>query len=342
MEEDLYLSWKEEQRSVLLYHLLAKKETGSKQQMFQQLAEAAQEQAVLWAKEMEKKGAEAPKFYQPDLRTRIVIKLIEWFNAKQLRYILSAVKIRGMSAYISTAPGHVMPTSLEDIGLRHKKVSASGNLRAAVFGINDGLISNASLIMGMAGADASSHTIMLAGIAGLLAGAFSMAAGEYISVRSQKEMIEHQIALEKKELELYPEEEGAELALIYQARGLSKDEAIKLAEQLISNPARALEVLTLEELGLNPAELASPVSAGIFSFIFFTLGALIPLLPFLLSNSYWSAPVAIVLTAISLFSIGMLLSLFTGCQGVKSGLRMLLIGAVASGVTYFIGHLLQL
>jgi VIT1/CCC1 family predicted Fe2+/Mn2+ transporter len=218
-----------------------------------------------------------------------------------------------------------------------------GNLRAAVFGVNDGLVSNASLIMGVAGASGPSGSdtvIMLAGIAGLLAGAFSMAAGEYLSVRSQREMYEYQIGLERDELEQYPAEEAAELALIFQAKGLEREEARRLSEKLIADPDQALDTLTREELGLNPDELGSPWGAALFSFFSFASGALLPLLPFLVTTGAPALFSAMGMTAVALFAVGAALSLFTGRHALTGGLRMLAIGSAAGGATYLIGKAL--
>ena len=153
-----------------------------------------------------------------------------------------------------------------------------------MFGVNDGLVSNAALIYGVAGASPEPSVIVLTGVAGLLAGAFSMAAGEYVSVRSQREMFEYQIGLERDELEKYPDEEAAELALIYAAKGMDPDEARRLADTLMQDPERALDTLAREELGLNPDELGSPWVAAISSFAAFTAGAALPLLPFLFGH----------------------------------------------------------
>jgi VIT1/CCC1 family predicted Fe2+/Mn2+ transporter len=223
---------------------------------------------------------------------------------------------------------------------RHRGVGSGGNLRAAVFGVNDGLISNASLIMGVAGATTDSATILLAGVAGLAAGAFSMAAGEYVSVRSQREMYEYQIGLEREELDHYPEEEAEELALIYEARGLPREESARMAKNLIADPKLALQALAREELGLNPDELGSPWGAASFSFASFALGAAIPLAPFLVAGSASALSATIVLTALALFGVGATLSLFTGRSALASGARMLAIGAAAGAVTYLIGKLL--
>jgi VIT1/CCC1 family predicted Fe2+/Mn2+ transporter len=253
--------------------------------------------------------------------------------------VLAAMKVRGMSVYTANSTGHVIPHHLDDVG-HHSAMSGGGNLRAAVFGINDGLISNASLIMGVAGASADAATILLTGTAGLVAGAFSMAAGEYVSVRSQREMYEYQIGLERDELAAYPEEEAHELALIYEARGISTEEAKRMAQTVITDPERALDALAREELGLNPEDLGSPWGAAIFSFVSFAAGGVIPLLPFVFGAGQASLGFAIVLTAIALFGVGATLSLFTGRNALLSGLRMLAIGAAAGGVTYLVGHLL--
>ncbi len=333
-------SWQSEKQSAYLYELIANKEQGTPyEKLFFKLGEEAEKQAKIWEEKLQKAGIKIPSF-APSFRTRIVASLLNYFGAKSLRLILPAMKIRGMSVYSSAAPGHPIHTQVEQIGRRHRGTSAGGNLRAAVFGINDGLISNTSLMMGIAGASNDHMFIVLTGIAGLLAGAFSMGAGEYISVRSQKEMFEHQIDLEKKELEEYPEEETQELTMIYEAKGLSHEEAKSLAEKLISNPDRALDTLAKEELGLNMDELGSPLGAAFFSFFSFSIGAFVPLLPFLIWKGNVGLQVTIVLSSVSLFLIGATLSLFTGRRGIYSGLRMLLIGAIAGAATYFIGKLL--
>jgi vacuolar iron transporter family protein len=250
------------------------------------------------------------------------------------------MKVRGMSLYTAAVHGHAMPQSLEEVGKRHRGGPSGGNLRAAVFGVSDGLVSNASLIMGMAGATADNHLILLSGAAGLIAGAFSMAAGEYVSVRSQREMYEYQIGLEREELDHYPEEEAEELALIYAARGLPREEAVSLARSLTADPQQALVTLAREELGLNPDDLGSPVGAAVSSFLAFAAGAAIPLVPFFITTGRTSLMAAVALTVIALFSVGATLSLFTGRSALRSGMRMLGIGALAGGFTYAIGTVL--
>jgi len=230
-----------------------------------------------------------------------------------------------------------MPLKRDDIGKRHQSGGAGNALRAGVFGVNDGLVSNAALIYGVAGAAQEPSIILLTGVAGLLAGAFSMAAGEYVSVRSQREMFEYQIGLERDELETYPDEEAAELALIYAAKGMDPVEARRLADTLMQDPARALDTLAREELGLNPDELGSPWVAASSSFAAFTAGAMLPLLPFLFGSGRGALIESVALTAVGLFAVGASMSLFTGRHALPSGLRMLGIGGAAGLATYFIG-----
>ena len=162
--------------------------------------------------------------------------------------------------------------------------SRAGSLRAAVFGINDGLVSNFSLVMGFAGAEAKPEYILLAGCAGLLAGSFSMAAGEYVSVRAQRELFEQQIAMEQQELEMSPKEEEEELSLIYQAKGIAESDARMMARRIIENPRTAIDTLAREELGLDPSQLGSPWVAAGSSFVAFILGAIVPVIPYIVTR----------------------------------------------------------
>lgn len=334
-------SWREEMQSAYLYRLVAERERDPvRKNLFLELSASAEKQAHIWESKMNaeyKKSHPIDLIYKPDFRTRFVGKLLYFFKPEQLRFILSAMKVRGMSVYSSGVASHTAATHLEQ---RHKGISTAGNLRAAVFGVSDGIVSNVSLILGVVGANANHQMIMLTGVAGLLAGACSMAAGEYVSMRSQREFFEYQIGLEKEELELYPEEEAAELACIYRARGLSKEDAKKLSDHLISIPETALNTLAREELGLNPDDLGSPWGAAIASFVSFAFGAFVPLFPFVVSQENKNVLYSVGLTAVFLFLIGMMLSLFTSRNAVKSGLRMLLVGAFAGVVTFAIGRLL--
>ena len=334
-------SWYEEKQSSYLYRLVSDAESGTPRQiLFLELAHAADKQADLWVAEMKKTGTPLPIAYTPDIRTRVVGRLVRWLGPRRMRPVLAAMKVRGMSLYTKAAVGHAIPTQLSEVGRRHQNVGASGTLRAAVFGVNDGLVSNASLILGVAGATGQSGMILLSGVAGLLAGAFSMAAGEYISMRSQREMFEYQIGMERAELEQYPQEEAAELALIFAAKGMDKAEARQVADKLIADPDRALDTLAREELGLNPDELGSPWGAAISSFGAFAAGAMIPVLPFMFTTGTNALIASIAMTAFALFGVGAALSLFTGRNAWLGALRMLAIGSAAGAGTFIIGKAL--
>lgn len=333
---DPYESWREEKQSAWLYRVVADCERGTpREALFTELAKAADEQAGIWLTTIAQKGGAAPTPFQPDLRARVVAQLTRTFKPRAMRGVLAAMKVRGMALYTQPTP-HGIPVKRDDIGKRHQSGAAGNALRAGVFGVNDGLVSNAALIYGVAGAGSESAVIVLTGVAGLLAGAFSMAAGEYVSVRAQREMFEYQIGLERDELEKYPQEEAAELALIYTAKGMDATAARHLADTLMQDPERALDTLAREELGLNPDELGSPWVAAISSFSAFTAGAVLPLLPFLIGQGNALAT-SIGLTAAGLFAVGASMSLFTGRHAVLSGLRMLGIGGAAGLATYFIG-----
>ena len=235
-------------------------------------------------------------------------------------------------------------TSVSEIAERerwHRAGGRSGTLRAIIFGVSDGLVSNLSLVMGVAGAAADNPSfILLAGIAGLLAGAFSMAAGEYISMQSQRELFERQIALERAEIEAMPEEEEAELAAAYRAKGFSHDEAAAIAHRIFQDPKAALDMLVREELGLDPDELGSPWGAAVGSFIAFAIGAIIPVIPFLFGGGTAVIAVSLGLSLVALFLVGAAVSLLTGRSLIFSGFRQLGLGLAAAIVTYLIGSLI--
>jgi VIT1/CCC1 family predicted Fe2+/Mn2+ transporter len=217
----------------------------------------------------------------------------------------------------------------------------SGALRAGIFGINDGLVSNLSLIMGFAGAAVSNHVVILAGIAGLLAGAFSMGAGEYVSMRVQRELFERLLHVEAHELATVPEEETAELAAIYESKGFPSDLARRAAEVVMEDPDVALETHAREELGLDPGELGSPWGAAMSSFLTFTIGAMIPLIPFLIGSGTAAVIGAVVASAVALFAVGAAMSVLTGRSAVWSGLRMFVVGLLAAGITFAVGRVLH-
>jgi len=216
----------------------------------------------------------------------------------------------------------------------------SGALRAGVFGVSDGLVSNTALVMGFAGSGATRTVTLLAGIAGLLAGSFSMAAGEYVSMSSQREMYQREIALEEAELDERPEEEHAELVLIYRAKGLSRPEAEHLADRIMSDRATALDTLTREELGLDPDELGSPWFSAISSLLAFAVGAFVVVAPYLAGSGMAALLTAIGLALVAMFAVGASIGLLNGRSAVRSGLRQVFVGALAAAVTFGVGHLI--
>ncbi len=224
---------------------------------------------------------------------------------------------------------------------QHRDIQG-GSARAAVFGISDGLVTNISLILGLSGANPPSGVVRLAGLAGLLGGAFSMAAGEYISMRAQTELFQREIERERQELRRRPEGELQELVRIYESRGISHDLATQVAQQMMSNPQLALETHTREELGIHPDSLGKPWSAAAASFVTFSVGAVLPLVPFLVGHGTGAVMAAIVIAAVAAVVVGSALSLFTGRSWWWSAFRQLAICAAAGAVTYGVGSLVGL
>ena len=301
-----------------------------------------------------------PKEHGPSLKMRLVGFLARRFSVRSVLPIVRSLEAGAYAMYMAqdeTAQA-IAPDEREHVRTLARlqrpdaepaatiaaretwhRTGGGGTLRASIFGVSDGLVSNTSLIMGFAGAQTDGEFVLLAGAAGLMAGAFSMATGEYVSVRAQRELSEHQIELERGELEAAPQEEQRELALIYQAKGFPKDQAESMAARLMENPEVALDTLIREELGLDPSALGSPWGAAIGSFLAFAAGAIVPVLPFLFSTNA-SAPYIVAsaaLSAVALFTVGATLSLFTGRGALVSGFRQLALGAVAAALTFGIG-----
>ena len=349
-----------EQDGIALYRALAKAEKDpARAEIFENLAKAEERHAGRWARLLKTNHAPIP-VYSPGWRILALGWLSRRFGTQHILPVVSGLESRDQDVYRGQAEaaglpaeershmrtlramqqkGGEKPESIVDLEGWHR-TNFGGSLRAAVFGANDGLVSNFSLVMGIAGANAQPRFVLLAGIAGLLAGASSMAAGEYVSVQSQRELYEQQIAIEREELEMSPDEEREELSLIYQAKGVPKQEAEELANRIISNPKTAIDTLAREELGLDPAALGNPWLAAASSFIAFAVGAVIPVIPYLIATGATAFIASTVVCAMSLFVVGGLISLFTGRSFFFSGFRMLGIGALAAGVTYLIGKLL--
>jgi len=358
-----YLANLEDERSsATLYRIMAEHEKNTKiSEVYRRLAKTEEAHAATWAQKLSDSGVDAPPFCL-SMRNRALIWLIKRFGVTMVLPSLTAIERNGTRSYciqpeandmlpeeqshvrllkqIGKAAGGVEGSALARFEGRHR--SAGGNaLRAAVLGASDGLLSNFNLIMGVAGASLSSGAILVTGFAGLLAGAISMALGEWISVRSSQELYEKQLSTEKEEIDTAPDEEVEELALIYQARGMDEETARKIANQLISNPSTALDALARDELGIDPEELGgSAWEAAITSFFLFAAGAFVPVLPFLLTSGTTAVIASACLSAFGLFVIGAAITLFTGKSVLYSGLRQVIFGLAAAGAVFLIGHLI--
>ncbi len=219
----------------------------------------------------------------------------------------------------------------------HHRDIQGGGARAAVFGVSDGLVSNTSLILGIAGASSAAGIVRLAGLAGLFGGAFSMAAGEYISMRAQSELFQREIEIERKEIGRHPEGEYRELVHLYERRGMPAELARQVADEMMSNPELALETHAREELGIDPGSTGKPIQAAVSSFVTFALGAFMPLIPFLFDSGTTATLIAVAIAGLSALVVGGLLSIFTGRDWKFSALRQLVICAIAGAITYGIG-----
>lgn len=299
---------------------------------------------------------------KPSMRAKLQIKFAEWVGYDFVINHLAAVEWKTAKTIIETKQAKGEPiTGYENVHLnilknlsKDHRLSAEGetltrlegkhrsvqgnSLRAAVLGANDGLVSNLSLVMGVAGAAQGSGTVVIAGVAGLLAGSISMALGEWLSVQSSREYYQRQIDIEAEELENSPEEEMNELTLLYQAKGMSEIEARKLAEKVFSNMDTALDVLVKEELGIDKEGLGgSAYHAAFASFTLFAVGALIPLFPFFFRSDNVAIVCSVIGSTIGLFLIGGLITFFTGKSFLYAGCRQIFFGLAAAAITFYIG-----
>lgn len=346
-----------------LYRALADVETDPKlAEVYRRLAAVEESHARYWEKELARLGARIPGL-RPGFRTRALAFLARRFGPAFVLPVINTLEqsdsggydkqpeavagglpqaershARLLSAIANPRTGLEGGTIARLEG-RHRAMGGN-SLRAAVLGANDGLVSNLSLVMGVAGAEASNASILLTGLAGLVAGACSMAMGEWLSVNSSRELYQKQIATEAMELEEVPEEEKEELVLIYQAKGLSEAEARALANQLLSDKSTALDTLVREELGIDPKDLGGSAwgAAGV-SFLLFSFGAIFPVAPYFLLEGASALLASLGLSGLALAGIGAGTSLFTGRGALFSAFRQLAIGFAAAGVTYGIGHL---
>lgn len=358
-----YLSfWEDELNSAMLYEVLSKVEKDERiGDVYRRMAEAERGHAAHWAARIQELGGTLPEF-RPRWRARILAWLGKRFGPEMVLPGMKAMEDRGSGDYrheagaqkmqadeqshsrliqqITRTSGGFEGGALAALEGRHRSVGGNA-LRAAVLGANDGLVSNLSLVMGVAGAALDNRTILITGLAGMLAGSISMALGEWLSVQSSRELYEHQIAIEAEEIEATPEEEEMELALIYEARGLKPEQARLLASQIIANSGSALETLAREELGVDPQELGgSAWEAAITSFVLFSVGAIIPVIAFTFLSGMAAVVVSIAMSMLGLFLLGAASTLMTGRPVLYSGMRMVIFGLLAAAVTFGIGRLI--
>jgi VIT1/CCC1 family predicted Fe2+/Mn2+ transporter len=351
-----------ERDAAALYSRLADAETGERQEIFRELASIELKHAAHWEDKLREAGADVPVAGGPSLRTRLIGTAARRLSVETVLPMIERAEKADAGTYDAdpdAAPGmaadershartlaHLMdggrPDPQAQIRRRESwhRSDRSGALRASVFGVSDGLVSNTALVMGFAGSGTSRTVTLLAGIAGLLAGSFSMAAGEYISMSSQREMYEREISLEQAELEEKPEEEHAELVLIYRAKGLSKPEAEQLADRIMADRSVALDTLAREELGLDPDELGSPWGSAFSSLFAFAIGAFVVIIPYLAGSGKAALLTAIVLAVAALFGVGASIGALNGRGVLRSGLRQVIAGVIAAAVTFGVGHLI--
>jgi len=350
--------------SAALYRALSETERNPQlAEVYRRLAAVEESHAEFWRSRLRRAGA-TPGRHRAGLRSRFLAFLARRLGPEAILPIINTLERADVAQYddqpeavagglpdMERSHAHVIEiasqvethgmagSTLAQLEGRHR---TGGNaLRAAVLGANDGLVSNLSLVMGVAGAEFAPRTVLVTGLAGLLAGACSMAMGEWLSVTSARELNEGQIRTEAEELRVMPDEEKEELVLIYQAKGLPEAQAKALAERLMANPKTALDTLAREELGIDPQELGgSPWIAGGTSFLLFALGAIFPVAPFFLLTGLAAVATSLAVSALAMFLIGAGTTLFTGRGMFFSGARQVAIGLAAAGVTFGLGRLI--
>lgn len=345
-----------------LYRALAEAETDPKlAEVYRRLAAVEDSHAEYWRKQLVKLGARVPGL-KPGFRTRALAFLARRFGPAFVLPAINTLEQTDSGVYdkqpeavagglpqaersharilsvIADGKTGLAGGAIARLEGRHRAMGGNA-LRASVLGANDGLVSNLSLVMGVAGAEASSGSLLLTGLAGLVAGACSMAMGEWLSVNSSRELYSKQVATEAMELEEVPEEEKEELVLIYQAKGLGEAEARALADRLLSDKSTALDTLVREEFGFDPEELGgSAWGAAGASFVLFAAGAIFPVAPYFFLEGVPALFASLAASGIALVLIGAGTSLFTGRGALFSAMRQLVIGFAAAGITYGIGH----
>jgi vacuolar iron transporter family protein len=358
-------NWQDEVDSAAEYRAMAAGEPDPRlAKVYANLAAMEEAHIAFWEARLRTAGTPVPP-RRPSWRSRVLAAIARRFGPELVLATITAKEELDQNAYVKqpeTAPTRMAAqerwhaTVLKQLvttqrrGLegsflgrlegRHRSVGGNA-LRAAVLGANDGLCSNLSLVMGVAGASVDSHGILVTGIAGLLAGACSMALGEWISVTSARELAQREIRIESSELAEDPQAEGEELKLIYEAKGLSPSEADTMVTHLLADRTSALDALTREELGIDPNDLGgSAWEAAVTSFVLFAIGAVVPILPFVATAGSIAVASSLAISAVGLFVIGAAITIFTGASVWRSGGRQLLLGLAAAAVTFGVGRLI--
>lgn len=355
----------DEVNSAYLYRVAAElTEDETLSGVYRRLAETEERHASLWAERLKEAGEPVPDS-KPDIRSRILAWLARKLSPSVITQVMASTEMSARTMYDDQpeAAGTTLPADershaimldalrkestggvkggvVASLERRHKAVGGNA-LRAAVLGANDGLVSNVALVMGVAGAAFSASAVLVSGLAGLLAGSISMALGEWLSVQSSRELHQAQIDVERDEILTMPEEEAEELALIYEAKGMSPDEARRAARDVMSDPEAFLDTKVREELGIDPEELGgSAWQAAIASFFLFAAGAIIPVIPLFFLDGIGAVVTSVAFAAVGLFVLGALTAVFTGTGVLRTGTRSLLLGVAAAAATYGIGSLL--
>jgi VIT1/CCC1 family predicted Fe2+/Mn2+ transporter len=351
----------DERDGLALYQGLAALERDpERRRVFERLAEGERRHAALWADKLGRVGL-SPVDRPPSARVRTLLWLARRLGTRAVLPLviqaesLDAAKYSRQSedtdalvadeqehqAALERLRGGTGPAVNARIAQRERwhRAGRGGSLRAAVFGMNDGLVSNVSLVMGVAAAGTAPGTVFLTGLAGLFAGAFSMAVGEYVSVASQRDVLRWQVKLEARELAEAPDEERAELGQLLAEKGLSPEKAAEMAAEIMKHPSSALDTLVREELGLDPEDLGSPVTAALSSFTTFASGAALPLLPFVWLHGRTAMVVSAAITAVVLGAVGAALGFLSGTSPLRSSLRMLGLAAAAASLTFGVGRI---
>lgn len=355
----------DEVNSAYLYRVAAEiTEDETLSGVYRRLAETEERHASLWAERLKEAGEPVPDG-RPGTRSRILAWLARKLSPSVITQVMASTEMSGRTMYDDQpeAAGTTLRADershaimldalrrestrgvkggvVASLERRHKAVGGNA-LRAAVLGANDGLVSNVALVMGVAGAAFSASAVLVSGLAGMLAGSISMALGEWLSVQSSRELHQAQIDVERDEILTMPEEEAEELALIYEARGMSPDEARRAAIDVMSDPEAFLDAKVREELGIDPEELGgSAWQAAIASFFLFAAGAIIPVIPLFFLDGVGAVVASVAFAAIGLFVLGVFTAIFTGTGVLRTGSRSLLLGVAAAAATYGIGSLL--